>query len=127
MPGSQGPAVMSSLAALQLLAFSVLLAQEGAAGTAAATHATRTRCRCLPSDACWQRVDWAALNASVHGRLEVSVDEMAPCQQNLQGASCSAALEGSDNEFWLADRPNGFQHTGGELGDVLRGVSSFND
>ena len=72
----------------------------------------RPRCRCLPSDPCWKRVPWASLNASVHGRLEVSVDEMAPCMKAIGSAECSAALEGSDDEFWLTSRPNGFQHTG---------------
>jgi len=30
----------------------------------------------------------------------------------IGSAECSAALEGSDDEFWLTSRPNGFQHTG---------------
>merc|ERR1719230_2055395 len=70
------------------------------------------RCRCLPPDPCWERIDWAALNASVHGRLEASVDEMAPCIADLNSSVCSAALEGTDDEFWLSAKPNGYQHTG---------------
>ena len=45
------------------------------------------RCRCLPADPCWQKVDWAALNSSVHGRLEVSVDEMRPCMDDINSVS----------------------------------------
>ena len=43
------------------------------------------RCRCLPGDPCWAKVDWASLNASVGGRLEVSVDPIA--------AACSESAE----------------------------------
>lgn len=70
------------------------------------------KCRCLPADPCWSKVDWSALNASVHGRLEASVDVMEPCVDDLDGEICSQALEGSDDEFWLTARPNGYQHTG---------------
>ena len=37
---------------------------------------------------------------------------MAPCISNLSSALCSAALEGSDDEFWLTNRSNGYLHTG---------------
>ena len=69
------------------------------------------KCRCLPADPCWAKIDWAALNSSVHGRLEASVDVMEPCINDLNGEMCSQALEGSDDEFWLTARPNGYQHT----------------
>ena len=71
-----------------------------------------TKCRCLPTDPCWQRVDWDILNRSIHGRLEVSVDALQPCITNLRSRSCNEALEGSANEFWLNSKPNGFLHTG---------------
>ena len=79
---------------------------------AAAAISPWPRCRCLPADPCWEKVDWAALNRSVHGRLEASVDEMQPCMNDINSVSCSHALEGSDDEFWLTSKPNGYQHTG---------------
>jgi FAD/FMN-containing dehydrogenase len=87
---------------------------SGHTPASAAGHSTGPwpRCRCLPHDACWQRIDWAALNASVHGRLEISVDEMQSCIDDLHSDACSQSLEGSDDEFWLASKPNGYQHTG---------------
>jgi hypothetical protein len=69
-------------------------------------------CRCLPSDACWQQIDWAALNTSVGGRLEASVDAMAPCLADLNSTACSRALYASDDEFWLSNQTNGYLHTG---------------
>lgn len=80
------------------------------------TSAAASACRCLPTDPCWAQVPWKALNASVGGRLQKSVDELAVCVPSKGGdvasAKCAAALGQTDDEFWLADRPNGFQHTG---------------
>ena len=69
-------------------------------------------CRCTPDLPCWASVPWDSLNASVSGRLAVSVDPMAPCAAALNSPACDAALNASDNEFWLTAQPNGFLHTG---------------
>lgn len=31
---------------------------------------------------------------------------------DINSVSCSHTLEGNDDEFWLASKPNGYQHTG---------------
>ena len=41
--------------------------------------ASVTRCRCVPQNACWDAVPWGVLNTSVHGRLQVSRDEVHEC------------------------------------------------
>jgi hypothetical protein len=41
------------------------------------------------------------------------------CRKDLPGVECAAVLANTDNEFWLADRPNGFQHTVGGHESVL--------
>ena len=64
----------------------------------------QSRCRCTPPDPCWSAVPWAALNASVGGRLVKTVDELQPCLDNIGSDACSAALAMTDDEFWLADR-----------------------
>jgi hypothetical protein len=70
-------------------------------------------CRCLPGAACWSSVPWAALNESVGGRLEVSTDPLAVCRGGgLTSAACDAALNNTDDEFWLSAQPNGYLHTG---------------
>jgi|EP01047_Picozoa_sp_COSAG01_P035683 FAD/FMN-containing dehydrogenase len=73
-------------------------------------------CRCVPPHPCWDRIPWHELNRSVSGRLRKSVDELAPCIPSkggdVQSAACAQALDKTDDEFWLADRPNGYQHTG---------------
>ena len=74
------------------------------------------QCRCVPPDPCWAAVPWSDLNASVFGRLHKSVDELASCISSLGGniksAACDAALNSTDDEFWLTARPNGYLHTG---------------
>ena len=73
-------------------------------------------CRCVPPSPCWSKVPWSSLNASVKGRLHRSVDELAACMPaeggSIKSAACSSALDSTDDEFWLADQPNGYQHTG---------------
>ena len=96
-------------AALALAASTALLA---------APIAERPACRCLPSDAsCWPAAaEWAALNASVSGRLHASVDELDACLgptgEEIKSDACWGQLNQTDDEFWLADQPNGYQHTG---------------
>ena len=70
------------------------------------------QCRCLPSAPCWSAVPWAALNASVAGRLVPSLDPLAPCRANSASSACQALLNASDDEFWLSSQPNGYLHTG---------------
>ena len=97
------------IAALALAASTALLA---------APIAERPACRCLPSDAsCWPAAaEWAALNASVSGRLHASVDELDACLgptgEEIKSDACWGQLNQTDDEFWLADQPNGYQHTG---------------
>jgi FAD/FMN-containing dehydrogenase len=80
---------------------------------AAAAAAAAPQCRCLPSDACWAAVPWAALNASVSGRLAPSRDPLASaCSGNAASPACAAALRASDDEFWLSAQPSGYLHTG---------------
>lgn len=69
-------------------------------------------CRCTPPSPCWAGIPWQALNASVGGRLEASVDPLAVCTTDTNGAACASALASSDDEFWLSNQPNGFLHTG---------------
>ena len=77
---------------------------------------TEPGCRCVPPDKCWGDVPWHSLNASVEGRLAVSVDELAPCITSLGGdvnsATCAGVLAKTDDEFWISDQPNGYMHTG---------------
>jgi hypothetical protein len=48
--------------------------------------------------------------------LHESVDELAACLPSkggdLASDACGTALNSTDNEFWLANQPNGYQHTG---------------
>ena len=70
-------------------------------------------CRCVPGAACWASVPWASLNSSVGGRLSVSVDPLAVCAgSGLSSPACDAALNSTDDEFWLSSQANGFLHTG---------------
>ena len=74
--------------------------------------ALQARCRCLPGNPCWNSVDWSALNNSVSGRLEKSVDVMEACVSDPASPVCTLAINKSDDEFWLSAQPNGFMHTG---------------
>jgi hypothetical protein len=53
---------------------------------------------------------------SVSGRLHKSKDELAACLPeyggNIKSEACGHALGSTDDEFWLANQPNGYQHTG---------------
>jgi hypothetical protein len=73
-------------------------------------------CRCLPGDACWPSpAQWVGLNASVGGRLHKSVDELSSClgpAGTEKTSACWRQLNRTDDEFWIADQPNGYQHTG---------------
>ena len=61
----------------------------------------------------WSAVPWAALNQSVGGRLEASEDPLSVCRGGgLTSAACDAALNATDDEFWLSSQPNGYLHTG---------------
>lgn len=54
----------------------------------ATTHLPQ--CRCLPEAPCWAEVPWAALNATVGGRLSASVDGFAACQHSgLESDACT--------------------------------------
>ena len=81
-------------------------------------------CRCVPPMPCWNNVPWNALNTSVHGRLVKSVDELSVCLPKYGGSisspECDAALNQTDNEFWLSNQTNGYQHTGVSLPLSLR-------
>jgi hypothetical protein len=93
-------------------AVAVLLASSAAPSL----QPSKKECRCLPTDPCWPTSDqWQALNKSVGGRLEVSVDELDGCI-GAGGAekseACWSQLNQTDDEFWIADQPNGYQHTG---------------
>jgi len=88
---------------------SVLLASASAL---AAPATIDSKCRCTPGQACWAAVPWSALNASVGGRLERSVDELQACIDDEASEQCTAALNMTDDEFWLGSKPNGYQHTG---------------
>lgn len=92
----------------------VVLHALGAAAQLGVTE--RPRCRCLPPQPCWSAVPWKALNTSVGGRLHRSVDELAACLPreggDLKSAGCAAALNKTDDEFWISAQPNGYLHTG---------------
>jgi hypothetical protein len=80
------------------------------------THAAPPTCRCMPHDECWASVPFNELNASVHGRLQASRDELAACLAteggDINSHECTVALNNTDDEFWLSAQPNGYQHTG---------------
>ena len=76
----------------------------------AGADAEQAACRCLPTDACWKKVPWASLNASVEGRLMGFVDEMEPCITNVTSTACNATLS-NDTAYWLADQTNGLQNS----------------
>jgi hypothetical protein len=80
------------------------------------THAAPPTCRCMPHDECWASVPFNELNASVHGRLQASRDELAACLAteggDINSHECTVALNTTDDEFWLSAQPNGYQHTG---------------
>lgn len=94
----------SALTALAAVGASVLAVDQG------------EDCRCIPPMPCWNNVPWNALNTSVHGRLVKSVDELSVCMPSYGGSisspECDAALNQTDNEFWLSNQTNGYQHTG---------------
>lgn len=108
-------------------------------GTESGSTLPGFRCRCMPSQPCWQGVPWHKLNASVSGRLVESVDELANCISDIKAPACVQALAQTDDEFWLTaqyviltgyafhpvlsmqclamnlpqlGRPNGYLHTG---------------
>lgn len=83
-----------------------------ASAAAVPTNATANKCRCVPPLPCWDTVPWAELNVSVSGRLEKSVGELKVCIDDVASDACTTALNKTDDEFWLADKPNGYQHTG---------------
>ncbi len=87
-----------------------LLVLAAAAATASTT--TTPGCRCLPEDACWASVPWAALNASVGGRLLVGEDPLSPCLADASSPTCAALLNATDDEFWVTDQALGYLHTG---------------
>jgi hypothetical protein len=77
-----------------------------------AIHAAGS-CRCTALNAtCWNAVPWQALNSSVYGRLAVSADPLYPCRLDPASQACGAALNSTDDEFFLTGQPNGFLHTG---------------
>jgi hypothetical protein len=98
------------------LVLAVAAAVVSTAATSARKLAAAADCRCVPPMPCWNDVPWKALNASVNGRLAKSVDELAVCLPKYGGdikrEECVAALNQTDNEFWLSAQPNGYQHTG---------------
>lgn len=100
-------AAMAHTLAAALLALSVAAPQPPGGSTAAGAA-----CRCTPGQACWAAVPWRALNVSVGGRLVKSVDELQPCIDDEASEQCTAALNMTDDEFWLGSTPNGYQHTG---------------
>ena len=75
-----------------------------------------SNCRCLPLDPCWpSSSEWLDFNQSVHGRLRTSVDEVGACigpRGTEKSEACFAQLNRTDDEFWIADQPAGYQHTG---------------
>ena len=114
---------------LALAALAALLAAAGVSGaappaagaasavsasTAPAAAAAAQQCRCLPSNAtCWAAIPWRTLNASVGGRLQPFVDPLAAaCAAAPAAPACAAALNASDDEFWLTAQPGGYLHTG---------------
>jgi hypothetical protein len=101
----------------------LLAAVLAAAGASAAAPG----CRCVPPDPCWDAVPWAALNASVGGRLAATVDPMSVCTGGgLNSAACATALNASDNEFWLTAQPGGYLHTGQfSLWNMSSSLSAF--
>lgn len=69
-------------------------------------------CRCTPPDPCWLSIPWAALNASVGGRLVDTSDPLEVCLADLAGPACAAALNATDNEFAVTGESDGFTRTG---------------
>ena len=83
------------------------------AAVAAPALAQAPGCRCLPADACWAAVPWAALNASVGGRLAARADPLSACAADANAsAACADALAASDDEFALTAQADGYLHTG---------------
>ena len=73
-------------------------------------------CRCRPSEPCWPAASaWAALNASVSGRLLVPADPVpAACGAGLETAACARQLALSVDPFALILEPAGFEKVGYE-------------
>ena len=69
-------------------------------------------CRCTPPAPCWDVVPWSSLNASVGGRLVAVGDPLGACAADSSSEACVAALNASDNEWWLTSSPGGYLHTG---------------
>ena len=87
-----------------------------------------SRCRCVAPALCWFNIDWNILNSSVSGSLVESSDPMQPCfGKGIASATCSDALSHVDDEFWIADQPSGYQHTGlyGKANDFSLVVLNF--
>jgi FAD/FMN-containing dehydrogenase len=71
-----------------------------------------SQCRCVAPHPCAAAVPWPALNASVGGRLVPVLDPLRSCQRDLRGTACAAALNATDDEFWLSAQPGGYLHSG---------------
>lgn len=92
---------------------------------AAASNALES-CRCVAGLECWTKVPWTQLNASVGGRLDRAVDPMTPCYgAGITSVGCAQVLSSYDDEFWISDQPNGYQHVG--LYNTWNITSSFSD
>jgi FAD/FMN-containing dehydrogenase len=62
---------------------------------------------CVPGDSCWpSAAQWAALNASVSGRLQTLVPVETPCYTEGSGsAACQFILNNWTNETWRTAQP----------------------
>jgi len=90
----------------------------------AAQPTTPPQCRCTDvTAACFKAVPFAALNASVGGRLIAVEDEFGACLTpgGLESAACAADLNRSDEEFFYTGQVGGYMHTG------LAGVAGVQD
>lgn len=77
---------------------------------------------CQPGQPCWPTsAQWAALNATVGGRLIAVTPYGAPCYLDPAGAACAAVVNGFTDPAWRRDQPGAMQAPNWEQGPDGRG------
>jgi len=100
--------------------------ERARAARAAASSASAAAPYCLPGEACWPPPSaWAALNASVGGRLVLPLrPEGAACSPDPGAPGCAAVVANWTDPVWRSDQPGAMQRPNWEA-DSATGANCF--